>query len=139
MKFVELGLAGIVVAVSAIPTFAHHSFAIFDTEKKITLEGTIKEFRWTNPHSRILMTVSNAQGQSKQWAIELGGPSALAREGWLPKTLTPGLKIQAVIHPLRDGTPGGQLIAVTFPDGTTKSLYGAERPLILREINVEKR
>jgi Family of unknown function (DUF6152) len=139
MKFVELSLAAIVVAVSAIPAFAHHSFAIFDTEKKVTLEGTIKEFRWTNPHSRILMTVSNAQGQSKQWAIELGGPSALAREGWLPKTLTPGLKIQALIHPLRDGTPGGQLMAVTFPDGTTKSLYGAERPLILREINVEKR
>jgi Family of unknown function (DUF6152) len=112
---------------------------IFDTEKTVTLEGTIKEFRWTNPHSRILMTVSNAQGQSKQWAIELGGPSALAREGWLPKTLTPGLKIQAVIHPLRDGSPGGQLMAVTFPDGTTKSLYGAERPSILREINVEKK
>jgi hypothetical protein len=138
MKFVELGLAGI-VAMSAIPAFAHHSFAAFDTEKEVTLEGTIKEFRWTNPHSRILMNVSNAQGQSKQWAIELGGPSALAREGWLPKTLTPGLKIQAVIHPLRDGTPGGQLMAVTFPDGTTKSLYGGGRPSILREINVEKR
>jgi hypothetical protein len=139
MKFVELGLAGIVVAMSAIPTFAHHSFAIFDAEKKVTLEGTIKEFRWTNPHSRILMTVTNAQGQSKQWAIELGGPSALAREGWLPKALTPGLKVQVVIHPLRDGTPGGQLMAVTLPDGTTRSLYGAEGPLFLREINVEKR
>jgi Family of unknown function (DUF6152) len=85
------------------------------------------------------MTVSNAQGQSKQWAIELGGPSTLAREGWLPKTLTPGMKIQAVIHPLRDGTPGGQLMSVTLPDGTTRSLYGAEGPLILREINVETR
>jgi hypothetical protein len=139
MKFVELGLAGIVVAMSAIPTFAHHSLAIFDAEKKVIVEGTIKEFRWTNPHSRILMTVSNAQGQSQQWAIELGGPSALAKEGWVPKTLTPGMKIQVVIRPLRDGTPGGQLMAVTLPDGTTRSLYGTDRPSILPEINVEKR
>jgi hypothetical protein len=97
---------------------AHHSFAIFDAEKKMTLDGTVKEFRWTNPHSWILLTVSDAKGKAEQWAIEMGGPSGLARQGWVPKTLTPGMKVQAVIHPLRDGTPGGQFMAVTLPDGT---------------------
>jgi hypothetical protein len=118
MKIKALSLACVAVAMSAIPAFAHHSFAMFDAEKKVTLEGTVKEFQWTNPHSWILMTVANAQGQPEQWAIEMGGPSGLARQGWVPKTLTPGMKVQAVIHPLRDGTAGGQFMAVTLPDGT---------------------
>jgi hypothetical protein len=76
MKFKTLGLAGIAVAMYALPAFAHHSFAMFDADKKMTLEGTIKEFQWTNPHSWILMMVPNAQGTPEQWAIELGAPRA---------------------------------------------------------------
>ena len=125
MKFRTLGLAGIAVAMSAIPAFAHHSFAMFDAEKSMTLEGTVKEFQWTNPHSWILMTVNNAQGQPEQWAIELNGPGGLARQGWVPKTLTPGMKVKAVIHPLRDGTNGGQFMAITLPDGTQKGNVNA--------------
>jgi hypothetical protein len=118
MNLKALGLAGIAFTLSAIPALAHHSFAMFDAEKKVTLDGTVKECQWTNPHSWILLTVSDAQGKAEQWAIEMGGPSGLARQGWVPKTLTPGMKVQAVIHPLRDGTPGGQFMAVTLPDGT---------------------
>jgi len=118
MKLGTLGLAGITVALSAIPGFAHHSFAMFDAGKSVTLEGTIKDFQWTNPHSWILLTVNNAQGEAEQWAIEMGGPAGLARQGWVPKTLRPGMKVKAVVHPLRDGTNGGQFMAVTLPDGT---------------------
>lgn len=115
----RLGLAAIAVSVlSAVPAVAHHSFAMFDAEKTATLEGTVKEFQWTNPHSWILLTVDNAQGQPEQWAIEMGGPGALARQGWVPKTLRPGMKVKTVIHPLRDGNNGGQFMAVTLPDGT---------------------
>jgi len=122
MKLRTLGLAGIAVAMSAIPfaipVVAHHSFAMFDAEKSVTLEGTVKEFQWTNPHSWILLNVNNAQGQAQQWAIEMGGPAGLARQGWVPKTLTPGMKVTTVVHPLRDGTNGGQFMAITLPDGT---------------------
>jgi Family of unknown function (DUF6152) len=118
MKLRALGLACFAVSVFAIPVFAHHSFAMFDAEKSATLEGTVKEFQWTNPHSWILMMVNNAQGQPEQWAIELGSPSALARQGWVPKTLAPGMKIKTVIHPLKDGTNGGQYMAVILPDGS---------------------
>jgi hypothetical protein len=120
MKYRALSLAGIAVAISAIPALAHHSFAMFDAEKKMTLEGTVKEFQWTNPHSWILLTVANEQGQPQQWAIEMGGPAGLARQGWVPKTLTPGMKVQAIIHPLKDGSNGGQFMAITLPDGTQK-------------------
>jgi Family of unknown function (DUF6152) len=120
MIFRALGPAAIVatVALYATSALAHHSFAMFDAEKTKTLEGTVKEFQWTNPHSWILLMVDNAQGQAEQWAIEMGGPAGLARQGWVPKTLAPGMKIKTVIHPLRDGNNGGQFMAVTLPDGT---------------------
>ncbi len=118
MKLKALGLAGIAVAMSAIPASSHHSFAMFDAAKQETLAGAVKEFQWTNPHAWILLMVANPQGQLDQWAIEMGGPGGLARQGWVPKTLKPGMNISVVIHPLRDGSHGGQFMAVTLPDGT---------------------
>jgi hypothetical protein len=117
MNTKALGLAGFAIAMCAIPAMGHHSFAMFDAEKIVTLEGTVKEFQWTNPHAWILLMVNDAQGQAKQWAIEMNGPTGLVRQGWLPKTLTPGMNVKAVIHPLRDGNAGGQFLAVTLPDG----------------------
>jgi Family of unknown function (DUF6152) len=117
MKSTVLGLASIAVVMTAIPAVGHHSFAMFDAEKIVKLEGTIKEFQWTNPHAWIMLNVNNAEGQAVQWAIEMNGPTGLARQGWLPKTLTPGMKVDVHIHPLRDGKSGGQFLAVTFPDG----------------------
>ena len=117
MKHAFLAAVAIGAFCAAGGAAAHHSFAMFDADKKTTLEGTIKEFQWTNPHSWILMMVPNAQGTPEQWAIEMGAPGGLARQGWLPKTLQPGDKVTAVIHPLKDGTHGGQFMAVTLPSG----------------------
>ena len=97
---------------------AHHSFAMFDADQQATLSGTVKEFQWSNPHAWIFVMVPNHEGQLDQWAIELGGPGALARQGWTAKTLAPGMDVKLVIHPLRDGTNGGQFMALTLPDGT---------------------
>ena len=85
MNLNPIGFAGMALVMCAVPALAHHSFAMFDAEKTVSIEGTVKEFQWTNPHSWILMTVSGAQGE-QQWAIEMGGPSGLARQGWVPKT-----------------------------------------------------
>jgi Family of unknown function (DUF6152) len=117
MKFKLLGLACIAVALYAIPALAHHSFAMFDANKTMTLEGTVREFHWTNPHSWIFLTVPDAKGQPAEWPIELGSPPGLMRQGWAPKTLTPGMKVKVVIRPLKDGKNGGQFLAVTLPDG----------------------
>ena len=118
MKFKALGLAGIAVAMFASPALAHHSFAMFDAETKTTVEGIVKEFQWTNPHAWIMLTVANQQGTPEPWAIEMNGPSGLVRQGWKPKTMTPGMPITLIIHPLKDGTHGGQFMQVTLPDGT---------------------
>jgi hypothetical protein len=118
MTLKTFGLAGIAVAMCASPAFAHHSFAMFDADSKVTIEGIVKEFQWTNPHAWIMLTVAGAEGKAEPWAIELNGPSGLVRQGWKPKTLTPGMPITLIIHPLKDGTHGGQFMAVTLPDGT---------------------
>jgi hypothetical protein len=117
MKFKALGLACIAVAIYAIPAFAHHSFAMFDGTKKVTIKGTVKEFDWTFPHMWIVMMVPDAQGQPQQWTIEMGAPNSAARSGWVPKTLQPGMKVTAVIRPLKDGSHGGQFLTVTLPGG----------------------
>jgi hypothetical protein len=116
MKFKALALAGIAAAMFAVPAIAHHSFAMFDAEKTTTIAGTVKEFQWTNPHAWIMLNVGEAQPAT--WAIEMGGPGGLARQGWKPKTLTPGMPVTLTIHPLRDGTNGGQFMTITLPDGT---------------------
>src|ERR1700720_1064085 len=59
MSFKALGLAGIAAAMCAMPAAAHHSFAMFDASKQVTVAGTVKEFQWTNPHAFILMMVTN--------------------------------------------------------------------------------
>ena len=117
MRLKALGLAGIACAICAIPAAAHHSFAMFDAGKLVTVAGTVKEFQWTNPHAFIVMMVPNSDGHAEQWSVEMGGPGGLARQGWVPKTLRPGMNVSVVMHPLRDGH-GGQFLAVTLPDGT---------------------
>ena len=118
MKVRALAIAGIAtLAVYAVPAVAHHSFAMFDAEKTAILDGSVKEFQWTNPHAWIMLNVTNQEGQANVWAIELNGPSALVRDGWKPKTLTPGMNVEVTIHPLRDGTNGGQFLQVKLPDG----------------------
>ena len=128
MKFNALGVAGIVVAMHAVPAVAHHSFAMFDRGKTMTLQGIVKEFHWTNPHSWIFVAVPDAGGQSTQWAIELGSPSGLVRRGWTPKSIAPGMNVKMIIHPLRDGKPGGQFLNVTLPDGTQLGDPSASEP-----------
>ena len=119
MSLKSTALAGIAVALFASPALAHHSFAMFDADTKVTIEGIVKEFQWTNPHAWIILMANEQEGQPPaQWAIEMNGPTGLARDGWLPKTLTPGMQVKVVIHPLRDGNKGGQYLAVTLPDGT---------------------
>jgi uncharacterized protein DUF6152 len=122
MKRTIPGLA--LFALSAMPAFAHHSFAMFDSSQTTTLEGTVKEFQWTNPHAWVMLTVAK-DGQSQEWAIEMMGPGGLARQGWNSSTLMPGMPVKLLVHPLRDGTHGGQFMEITLPDGTQMGRGGA--------------
>ena len=108
-------LAALCFAVSA---FAHHSFAMFDQSKQVTLKGTVREFQWTNPHAWIHLDVPNASGGVDSWQVELNSPNNLKRQGWKSTSLMAGEKVTLMLNPLKDGTKGGLFISVTLPDGT---------------------
>ncbi len=116
MKRTAFRLGLIIAAMHAIPAFAHHSFAIFDATRQVTLQGTVQEFQWTNPHAWLLLKVDE-RGRAAQWAIEMVGASSLVRQGWKPKTILAGMHVTITIHPLRDGTDGGQFMEIMLPDG----------------------
>jgi hypothetical protein len=105
--------------VMASASFAHHSGAMFDAAREQTIAGTITEFSWTNPHSSFKVGVVNAAGKEQVWAIEMNGPQNLMRSGWKRTTIKPGDKVSVVVHPLRDGKPGGSFVSITLPDGRT--------------------
>ena len=96
---------------------AHHSGAMFDRSRQVTLVGTVKDFTWTNPHSSFAVEVIKPDGSAELWAVEMNSPNNLVREGWTRYTLKPGDKVTAVINPLRDGKPGGVYVGVTLQDG----------------------
>jgi Family of unknown function (DUF6152) len=105
------------VLLAAGAASAHHSTAMFDMNKDVTLNGTIKEFQWTNPHTWIVFVVPNASGGVEEYGIEGMSPNYLARNGWSKHTLSPGDKVELVIHPLRDGRKGGFDVSVKWADG----------------------
>jgi hypothetical protein len=120
---ISTGLAGLaagalcVVALSG-SAMAHHSFAMFDSAKEVTLDGTVREFQWTNPHSWIQLQVME-NGQMTEYSIEGGSPNGLARKGWKRTSLKPGDKVKVTIHPLKDGTKGGSFMHALTADGAT--------------------
>jgi hypothetical protein len=96
---------------------AHHSYAAFDMNQTLELQGTVVEFQWTNPHSWLIMVVPDASGNAVRWNLEMGPPGDLVRTGWKRNCLKPGDKVRVVLHPLRTKAIGGELVKVTAPDG----------------------
>jgi Family of unknown function (DUF6152) len=121
MKSVVACATGSLLALSAQIASAHHSYASFDMAKSITIVGVVKEFHWTNPHSFIVLAVTDSAGHVIEETFEANGPGYLVRQGWKRESLQPGDKITATIHPLRNGTPGGDLVDVTLPNGKVLS------------------
>src|ERR1700730_15293451 len=115
---VKLGtqLFGTAIAIAAatisLPASAHHSYAMFAMDKRITVEGTVKQFMWTNPHSWIRLEVMDAKGQPQEWSIEMSSLTILVARGWNPKTVQPGDKIRMTVHPMKSGLPGGDFVSL---------------------------
>jgi hypothetical protein len=103
---------------AAAPAMAHHSFAMFDMTKQVTVSGVIKDFQYTNPHSWVIVTVTDPAGKTVDWSFETEGPSTLLRAGIKKSSLPTGDRVTVKCMPMRDGRPAGALINVTKADGT---------------------
>ena len=96
---------------------AHHSPAVFDRTRQITVAGVVREFRWGNPHSWIHLDVADDEGNIATWSVEMNPATMLGRNGWTRRTLEPGDRVEVRVYPLRNDEKGGQYISVTLPDG----------------------
>ncbi len=117
-KLIGLIAGGGLMLSAAAPVLAHHSFAAeFDANQPVKLEGTVKEFRWVNPHSWLIVNVAKPDGTVEQWDVEGGAPSALLRRGWTKDTLPPGTKVVVDGFMAKDGSHRANARDITFPDG----------------------
>lgn len=119
MKSVSTLVIAAALGLSCPAAIAHHSFAMFDLGKNVTVEAVIKEVQFTNPHVWLQILVRDDKGVETEWSIESGAPGMMLRNGWKPSTLKPGDKVTLTMHPLRNGNPGGSLVSVKVPDGRT--------------------
>jgi len=99
---------------------AHHSPAMFDFSKQLTLTGTVRLFQWTNPHSYIQLVVKPDDGPEQEWSLEMGTNVYLYNLGWRPSTVKAGDTLTVTVVPLRSGKLGaGLLVAAKTADGRT--------------------
>jgi hypothetical protein len=111
-----------VVAFGAQPVSAHHSFAMYDNGKQITIEGVVKELQWTNPHVWIQVLVPNAKGGQDEWSVECTSVNFMVRRGFNKTTIKAGDKISVSLTPLKDGSHRGAFKGVNSLNGAPLTL-----------------
>ena len=117
MKYVTCFLTA-ALALAAGTASAHHSFAAFDLQKTVAIEGVLKEVKFTNPHSWFIVDVTAAGGATEEWSVEGLSPAALIAKGIKRSAFKVGDKVQVTLNPLRAGGNGGSLVSVKLSDGS---------------------
>ena len=107
----------LILASLALPASGHHSNAMFDLERVVEMQGTIKEFQFTNPHTWLQVMVKDDKGEIQEWSLEWGSPNNLGRQGIRPSTFPPGAAVTVRTSPMKDGSPGGMFVGARFEDG----------------------
>jgi hypothetical protein len=106
------------VFLTAIPLFAHHGgTSLYDVSKQITLDATVTNFVWTNPHVEIEMDAKDDSGKVNHWLLEASSPPVMVSHGWNRKSLQPGDVIKVTFNPSQRGTNVGRLIKAIKANG----------------------
>jgi len=106
-----------VLVVTSVATFAHHSATMFDDKKTVTVQGVVREFQYTNPHSWLLVDVTGKDGKVTTWGFEAEGPTTLQRAGIRPSDLKKGTKLTITGNPMKDGKPAAIWVDAVREDG----------------------
>jgi len=120
-KVIALG-----VVLLAVPLFAHHGgTSLYDTSKELTVQATVSEFQWTNPHVQIGLDAKANNGNVKHWLLEASSPPVLVNRGWNRKSIQPGDVIKVTFNPAKSGASVGRLLKLTRADGKEFGSVGA--------------
>ena len=110
-------LAVLIVLALAPPALAHHSFAMYDHTRTITIRGEVTKFQWTNPHAYLEVDVKQKDGTIKHYSIEMTSINMMQRLGWRSNMIKAGDLVKVTVSPLLNGEAGGLMLDVTLPDG----------------------
>jgi hypothetical protein len=118
-------IAAFVVAVglssASVQLFAHHGSAAFDVGKQVTVQGTVVEWIWANPHCLLQFDVVDENGQMVRWVTETSNPPDMINRGWTKSSFKAGDHVVATVEPAKSGKPVGRLLQVVLPSGKTLS------------------
>ena len=117
LRFIALSIAAMIL-LSAAPAVSHHSNSAYQVDKVITVVGVVKEWKWTNPHTWLHLTVDDPKDGKVEWACEGRAPGVLGRAGWDRTVLKPGEKVTVHMSQAKDGSRVGIIARVTKEDGT---------------------
>ena len=112
-------ILAVAVAISIFSSalFAHHGNATYDMDKRVTVNGTVTKWVWSNPHCLILMDAADESGQVVHWVLETENPSSMIRSGWTKDSVKVGDQISVTVMPVKAGGPVGRIVEVVLPDG----------------------
>ena len=117
----SLRLTAVTVAISvlltATPSFAHHSTAMYNMANPTTVTGVVKRFEWTNPHAYIYLEVKDEQGKTVEWAVEMMSLNHLKSYGWAHNTVQPGDTITCTGGAAKSGDPAMLSSLIKLADG----------------------
>lgn len=124
MKHALTAFIATVSILAATPLVAHHGAATFDTGKELTMQGTVTEWVWSNPHCFLKFDVQEKDGTVRSWTVETSNPPDMVNRGWSRRSFKGGEKVTVVVEPVKSGNPVGRLLTVTLPDGKVLSTRG---------------
>ncbi len=111
MKAIVIAVALAATTVSAAN--AHHAFSMYDNAKYTPLTGTVKTYKWQNPHAMITFVTNGGD----EWSVECSSPNIIGRKGWNSTSLKAGDKVTMSVHPMKDGAKNALMVSVTTPSG----------------------
>ena len=108
---------GMGASILARPLVAHHGYAAYDTDKKVSLKGTVTRWLWSNPHCLLQFDVTDGSGHVAHWTTETENPSTMARAGWTEKSIKAGDQVTVDLLQVKNGNPVGRILQVVLPGG----------------------
>ena len=108
---------GLATSIFSAPLAAHHGYAAYETDKKVTVKGTVTDWRWSNPHCIVQLDVKDENGNVARWVAETENPAAMARNGWTKESMKVGDEITVSAVPVKNGRPVGRIIEILLPNG----------------------
>lgn len=119
-------LATVAVLVAAVPLVAHHGAATFDTDKELTLKGTVTEWIWANPHCFLKFDAKDDTGTVRNWVVETQNPTGMSTRGWRRTSFKAGDPVTVWLQPVKNGASVGRIVKVLLPSGDTLIAIGPQ-------------